>query len=68
MHPMLDQTMIGTVIEQAGVGRRVGKGDSPLKLRPVIEQMLTDGPHRAGGIGACKGVGVEAIGGAPYVA
>jgi UDP:flavonoid glycosyltransferase YjiC (YdhE family) len=47
MHRMLDQTMIGTVIEQAGVGRRVGKGDSPAKLRPVIAAMLTDGPHRA---------------------
>lgn len=47
MHPMLDQPMIGTVIQQAGAGRRVGKSDSPQKLRPVVAAMLIDGPHRA---------------------
>ena len=49
---MLLQLMIGTVIQQAGAGRRVGKSDSPQKLRPVVAPMLIDGPHRAAAVGS----------------
>jgi hypothetical protein len=46
MHPMLDQPMVGKAVQRAGAGRLVKKGDSPAELRPVIEQLLGDGPHR----------------------
>jgi UDP:flavonoid glycosyltransferase YjiC (YdhE family) len=47
VHPMLDQTMVGTVVEAAGAGRLVAPDASPDELRPVIEELLADGPHRA---------------------
>jgi UDP:flavonoid glycosyltransferase YjiC (YdhE family) len=46
MHPMVDQPMVGTAVEAAGAGRRMSKKSSPKALRPVIEELLGDGPHR----------------------
>jgi UDP:flavonoid glycosyltransferase YjiC (YdhE family) len=47
MHPMLDQPLVGRTVEQAGAGAVVAKKASPEQLRPVIERLLADGPHRA---------------------
>jgi UDP:flavonoid glycosyltransferase YjiC (YdhE family) len=46
MHPMLDQPMVGRQLEAAGAGRVVRKKASAEQLRPVITEMLADGPHR----------------------
>jgi UDP:flavonoid glycosyltransferase YjiC (YdhE family) len=46
MHPLLDQPVVGRQVEAAGAGRIVKKGASPDQLRPVIEGLLADGPHR----------------------
>ncbi|MBO9523861.1 MAG: hypothetical protein J7518_20190 [Nocardioidaceae bacterium] len=47
MHPFVDQPMVGAAVEAAGAGRRLSKKASPAQLRPVIEELLGDGPHRA---------------------
>jgi UDP:flavonoid glycosyltransferase YjiC (YdhE family) len=47
MHPMLDQTMVGTVVERAGAGQLMDKESTASELRPVIERLSADGPHRA---------------------
>jgi UDP:flavonoid glycosyltransferase YjiC (YdhE family) len=47
MHPLLDQPMVGRAVADAGAGEVVRKKASPEQLRPVIERMLHDGPHRA---------------------
>ncbi len=46
MHPLLDQPMVGRAVADAGAGEVVKKKASPEQLRPVIERMLHDGPHR----------------------
>jgi UDP:flavonoid glycosyltransferase YjiC (YdhE family) len=46
MHPLLDQPVVGRQVEAAGAGRTVKKGASADELRPVIEELLADGPHR----------------------
>jgi UDP:flavonoid glycosyltransferase YjiC (YdhE family) len=46
MHPFLDQPLVGKRLEAAGAGRLVKKGATPDQLRPVIEELLADGPHR----------------------
>jgi len=46
MHPMLDQPMVGAAIEAAGAGRTLPKKTEPAQLRPVIADLLGDGPHR----------------------
>ncbi|MCW2782295.1 MAG: putative glycosyltransferase [Marmoricola sp.] len=46
MHPMLDQPMVGQSVERAGAGRLVRKGAKAESLRPVIAELLADGPHR----------------------
>jgi UDP:flavonoid glycosyltransferase YjiC (YdhE family) len=46
MHPLVDQPMVGKAVEAAGAGRRMPKKSSPRALRPVIEELLGDGPHR----------------------
>jgi len=46
MHPMLDQPLVGRQVEGAGAGRVVRKRARPSELRPVIETLLADGPHR----------------------
>jgi UDP:flavonoid glycosyltransferase YjiC (YdhE family) len=47
MHPMLDQPMVGKAVAAAGAGEVVKKKASPEQLRPVIERLRADGPHRA---------------------
>ena len=47
MHPMLDQPVVGRSVARAGAGRVVPKRARPEHLRPVIEELLADGPHRA---------------------
>jgi UDP:flavonoid glycosyltransferase YjiC (YdhE family) len=46
MHPMLDQPMVGKAVTRAGAGRMLAKGASPEEIRPVVEELLGDGPHR----------------------
>jgi UDP:flavonoid glycosyltransferase YjiC (YdhE family) len=46
MHPLVDQPMVGKAVEAAGAGRRMSKKSSPRALRPVIEELLGEGPHR----------------------
>ena len=46
MHPLLDQPMVGRSVQQAGAGRLLAKRSRPAALRPVIEELLGEGPHR----------------------
>lgn len=46
-HPMLDQTMVGQAVQDAGAGRLVSREASVEQLRSVIDELLADGPHRA---------------------
>lgn len=46
MHPLLDQRLVGRSVVDAGAGRMVKKKVSPGRLRPVVEELLGDGPHR----------------------
>jgi UDP:flavonoid glycosyltransferase YjiC (YdhE family) len=48
MHPMLDQPIVGRAIEDAGAGRMLAQDAAPDEIRPVVEELLADGPHRAG--------------------
>ncbi len=45
MHPMLDQSMVGTAVEQAGAGVVIKKSSSPDQIRAALERVL-DEPHR----------------------
>jgi UDP:flavonoid glycosyltransferase YjiC (YdhE family) len=47
MHPLLDQPMVGKTVAAAGAGRVVPKKIDAAALRPVVEELLADGPHRA---------------------
>jgi UDP:flavonoid glycosyltransferase YjiC (YdhE family) len=47
MHPLLDQPMVGKAVQKAGAGRVLKKSASVDTLRPVIAELLADGPHRA---------------------
>jgi UDP:flavonoid glycosyltransferase YjiC (YdhE family) len=47
MHPLLDQPMVGKTLAAAGAGRLVRKKIDARSLRPVVEELLADGPHRA---------------------
>jgi UDP:flavonoid glycosyltransferase YjiC (YdhE family) len=47
MHPLLDQPMVGNAVTEAGAGRMLAKKARPDEIRPVIEGLLADGPHRA---------------------
>jgi len=46
-HPMLDQTMVGGAVQQAGAGRLLTQEARAAEIRPIIEELLADGPHRA---------------------
>lgn len=46
MHPLVDQPLVGKQVQAAGAGALVAKKASPGELRPVIERLLADGPHR----------------------
>ena len=47
MHRMVDQPLVGRTVARAGAGRVVAKRARPDRLRPVVEELLADGPHRA---------------------
>jgi UDP:flavonoid glycosyltransferase YjiC (YdhE family) len=66
MHPMVDQPMVGEAVQKAGAGRRLPKKASPARLRPVIAELLADGPHRAAA--ARLGAEVRAMDGAATAA
>jgi UDP:flavonoid glycosyltransferase YjiC (YdhE family) len=66
MHPMLDQPMVGKTVEAAGAGRLVPKKIDAAALRPVVEQLLADGPHRAAA--ARLGAEIRSMPGATNVA
>lgn len=46
MHPLLDQPLVARTVAATGAGRVVDKKASADDLRPVIRQLLADGPHR----------------------
>jgi UDP:flavonoid glycosyltransferase YjiC (YdhE family) len=46
MHPMLDQPMVAKAVARRGAGEVLGKKDGPARIRPVVERLLADGPHR----------------------
>ena len=48
LHPLLDHRAVGRAVEGAGAGRTLPPSTSPEALRPVIAELLGDGPHRAG--------------------
>jgi UDP:flavonoid glycosyltransferase YjiC (YdhE family) len=62
MHPMLDQPMVGRSVEKAGAGRVVAKKATVDEIRPVLEELLADGPHR--GAAARLGTAIRALPGA----
>jgi UDP:flavonoid glycosyltransferase YjiC (YdhE family) len=66
MHPLLDQPMVGRTVAAAGAGRVVRKKADAASLRPVIEELLADGPHRAAA--ARLGAAVRAMPGAANAA
>ena len=66
MHPLLDQPMVGRSVEAAGAGRLVPKKIDAATLRPVIQQLLADGPHRAAA--ARLGAEIRALPGAASAA
>jgi UDP:flavonoid glycosyltransferase YjiC (YdhE family) len=66
MHPMLDQPLVGKTVAATGAGRLVPKKIDAATLRPVIEELLADGPHRAAA--ARLGATVRAMPGAANAA
>ncbi|MDZ5623638.1 glycosyltransferase [Nocardioides sp. HM23] len=54
MHPMLDQTMVGQAVAAAGAGRLLARDASPGEIRTSLEELLTDGPHRAAAARLCQ--------------
>ena len=46
MHPMLDQPIVGQVIQEAGAGRTLPPDAQASEIRPVVEELLAPGPHR----------------------
>ena len=62
MHPMLDQPMVGKAVQRAGAGLRIDKGSGADKIRPLVERLLADGPHRASA--ARLGAAIRAMPGA----
>lgn len=47
MHPLLDQPLVGRAVQDSGAGRTVSKRATPGQVRPLVEELLADGPHRA---------------------
>jgi len=47
MHPMLDQSMVGQAVQDAGAGRLLAREANPREIRAVLEDLITDGPHRS---------------------
>jgi UDP:flavonoid glycosyltransferase YjiC (YdhE family) len=46
MHPFLDQPVVGKALAAAGAGAVLAKDARPDQIRPVVEELLADGPHR----------------------
>jgi UDP:flavonoid glycosyltransferase YjiC (YdhE family) len=46
MHPFLDQPVVGAAVAAAGAGQVLAKDAAPGTIRPVVESLLRDGPHR----------------------
>ena len=46
MHPMLDQPLVGRAVATAGAGEVLPKKAAPERIRPVVERLIADGPHR----------------------
>lgn len=46
MLALLDQPMVGRAVEAAGAGRLLSKEAGPDELRPVLAELIQDGPHR----------------------
>lgn len=42
-----DQRSVGRAVERAGAGRCLPRTASPTVIRAAVEELLTDGPHRA---------------------
>jgi UDP:flavonoid glycosyltransferase YjiC (YdhE family) len=66
MHPMLDQPMVGAAVEAAGAGRTLPKDTRPEQLRPVIAELLGEGPHRE--VAARLGASIRSRNGAKVAA
>lgn len=47
MHPMLDQKMVGQSLVEAGAGRRLSKSAKPAAIAAVVEELMSEGPHRS---------------------
>lgn len=47
MHPMLDQSMVGQAVQDAGAGRLLAREANPREIRAVLEDLITGGPHRS---------------------
>jgi UDP:flavonoid glycosyltransferase YjiC (YdhE family) len=43
---MLDQPLIGRVLEAKGAARLVAKSASADRIRAAVQDLLSDGPHR----------------------
>ena len=46
MHPMLDQPVVARAVAAQGAGEVLRKKAAPERIRPVVERLLADGPHR----------------------
>lgn len=62
MHPMLDQKMVGQSLVDAGVGRLLSKTAKPTVIAAVVNELMSDGPHRAAA--TRLGVAIRATSGA----
>jgi UDP:flavonoid glycosyltransferase YjiC (YdhE family) len=65
-HPMLDQTMVGDAVQRAGAGRLLPQHAPAAEIRPVVEELLADGPHRTAA--AQLGAAIRAVRGAAIAA
>jgi UDP:flavonoid glycosyltransferase YjiC (YdhE family) len=69
MHPMLDQKMVGQSLVDAGAGRLLSKKAKPASIQAAVEELLSEGPHRAAAarLGAAIRTTTGALGGADLV-
>ncbi|RYC07157.1 glycosyltransferase [Nocardioides zhouii] len=62
MHPMLDQKMVGQSLVDAGAGRLVPKSAKPSVIAAAVDELVSDGAHRAAA--ARLGAAIRATSGA----
>jgi UDP:flavonoid glycosyltransferase YjiC (YdhE family) len=69
MHPMLDQKMVGQSLVEAGAGRLLSKNAKPAVIAAVVDELMSEGPHRAAAarLGAAIRTASGAIAGAELV-